>query len=255
MNTVQIVTDAGPAYIKALGNPLGPHPLACEWVATHLAKWFGLATFEFAIMIIDAEIDEIPFSSGGMAHSGPAFVTRSASGHTWGGSKKELKALVNTNDVSKLVVFDTWVRNCDRHPPDLTVRRPNFDNVFLEDVSGKLRLIAMDHSHCFTGGRDLNERIARIDNVKDGQLYGLFPAFVPFVREKYVEAGIARLTELDHKIVSEIVETIPDEWEVTSQAASALTDFVCHRAEFVAETVLEPIGQQCWPEQLFDKRN
>lgn len=54
MGTARIVTDAGPAYIKAMGNRQGPHPLACEWVATHLAKWFGLTTFDFAIMEIDA---------------------------------------------------------------------------------------------------------------------------------------------------------------------------------------------------------
>ncbi len=35
MGTGRIVTDAGPAYIKAMGNRQGPHPLACEWVATH----------------------------------------------------------------------------------------------------------------------------------------------------------------------------------------------------------------------------
>ncbi len=252
---MRIVTDAGSAYIKAMGNRQGPHPLACEWVATNLAKWFGLTTFAFAIMEIDAEFDEIPFFHGGMAASGPAFVTRSASGHTWGGSKKELKSLVNEADVSKLVVFDTWVRNCDRYPPDLTVRGPNFDNVFLEDVSGKLRLIAMDHSHCFSCGRDLDDRLAHIDSVKDDQLYGLFPAFEPLIREKHVEVGIARLKELEQKIVSEIVETIPDEWKVTSQAALALTDFVYRRAEFIAETVLKPIGRRCWPNRLFDKRN
>ncbi len=61
MGTARIETDAGPAYVKALGNRQGPHPLACEWVATELARWFGLPTFETAIMRIDATTDEIPF--------------------------------------------------------------------------------------------------------------------------------------------------------------------------------------------------
>ncbi len=118
MGTARIVTDVGPAYIKAMGNRQGPHPLAAELVATQLAAWMGLPTFEFAILEIDANVDEIPFLRGGFATSGPAFVTKAALGHTWGGSEKELANLTNPEDVSRLVVFDTWVLNCDRHPPD-----------------------------------------------------------------------------------------------------------------------------------------
>jgi hypothetical protein len=55
MGTARIVTDAGRAYIKAMGNRQGPHQLACEWVATQLAEWFGLPTFEYALLPIDAE--------------------------------------------------------------------------------------------------------------------------------------------------------------------------------------------------------
>ena len=44
-------TDAGKGYLKALGGPEGPHTLACEWVATQLARWFGLSTFDFAILL------------------------------------------------------------------------------------------------------------------------------------------------------------------------------------------------------------
>lgn len=107
MGTARIVTDAGPAYIKAMGNRQGPHPLACELVATQLASWFGLPTFESSLIEIDAEVDEIPFHRGGQAESGLAFVTRAVTGHTWGGSVEELSELVNPSDIGRLVVFDT----------------------------------------------------------------------------------------------------------------------------------------------------
>jgi hypothetical protein len=170
MGTARILTDAGPAYIKAMGNPQGPHQLACEYVGTQLAKWFGLATLEFHLLHIDASIDEIPFPKGGCASSGPAFVTRAAEGHPWGGTEAELKPLVNREAISWLVVFDTWTLNCDRHPPDLADRRPNYDNVFLERVGergqAQFRLLAIDQGCCFSGGRDLTPRISSIDHVR-----------------------------------------------------------------------------------------
>lgn len=106
MGTARIVTDAGPAYIKALGNRQGPHPLACELVATQLARWFGLPTFDFDLIRIDAAVDEIPFLQGGQAASGTAFVTRAVAGHAWGGSPEELEHLINPEALSRLVVFD-----------------------------------------------------------------------------------------------------------------------------------------------------
>ena len=257
MGTARIVTDAGPAYIKALGNRQGPHPLACELVATGLAEWFGLSTFPYAIIEIDAEFDEIPFKRGSKAKSGPAFVTRATLGRTWGGSKEELSELVNTPDVGKLVVFDTWVSNCDRY---LTTRGPNYDNVFLEDLTGddagagKTRLIAMDHTHCFTCGGDLDDRLTHIGRVKDDRLYGLFPAFKPLVYQQDVEAAIDRLGRLTVDVVRPLVDVIPNEWEVGPDVRDALINHVVQRAAFVAETVLEVIGKQCWPGHLFDSR-
>jgi hypothetical protein len=258
MGTARIVTDAGPAYIKPLGNRQGPHPLACEWVATNLARWFGLTTFTFALMQIDADTDEIPFLRGGRAASGTAFVAKAMAGHPWGGSAEELKHLANSSAISRLVVFDTWTLNCDRYPPDITVRKPNYDNVFLADVAapvqGASELIAMDHTHCFTCGRDLDHRVATIAKVTDNRLYGMFPGFVQHVRQQEVAAAIDRLEELDETVVMRIVETIPADWEVTTAARKALTELIVRRAAFVSDHVKDLIGHVCWPGQLFDKR-
>lgn len=82
MRTAEIMTDAGRSYIKAMGNPEGPHALACEYVGTQLARWFGLRTFDFALMNLE-EIDEIPLDKGRLAMPGPAFVSRAEQGATW----------------------------------------------------------------------------------------------------------------------------------------------------------------------------
>lgn len=259
MGTARIVTDAGAGYIKALGNRQGPHPLACEWVATQLARWFGLDTFDCALMAVDASIDEIPFLRGGHASTGTAFVTRAVAGHTWGGTADELRELVNPNAVTRLVVFDTWTRNCDRHPPDLNQRKPNYDNVFLADEpktgNGKVRLVAMDHTHCFTCGGDLDGKVAAIAAVKDDRLYGLFPGFETTVRQEEVEACASRLGQLDETSVGGIIESIPRDWEVGQEARKALAELICRRAEFVAGSILEKIARVAWPGKLFDNGN
>jgi hypothetical protein len=256
MGTARIITDGGAAYIKALGNRQGPHPLACEWVGTRLANWFGLPTLEAALLAIDATTDEIPFRSGGKAHSGTAFVTRAINGHAWGGTSQELDDLVNREAVSRLVVFDTWTRNCDRHPPNSHARKPNYDNVFFQDVIedgvGKSRLIAMDQTHCFTCGRDLNDQIACIDFVKDERLYGLFPGFRGHVQHHEIKTGVDRLRDFREETAGEIIATIPSDWEVSVGARSAMKALICERAIYVADTILDLVQQACWPSHLFD---
>lgn len=256
MGTAEIVTNVGRAYIKAMGNRQGPQQLACEWVGTQLARWFGLPTFDFAILPLD-ETDEIPFHRGGTAQPGPAFVTRAERGHPWGGSTDELAILVNPGDVARLVVFDTWTLNCDRHPPDLTVRKSNYDNVFLSEEqapAGQFRLIAMDHTHCFTCGRDLNERTAPIDRIKDERLYGLFPGFVPLVRERraVVEHAAQRLRRFDHSVCRTIVGSIPTEWDVSAEARTGLCELICQRAGFVADNVVPWLAPTCWRQEELD---
>ena len=256
VRTAQIVTDAGKAYCKAMGNPEGPHALACEWVGTQLARWLGLPTFDCAILTLD-DLDEIPFAGGGQAEPGPAFVARAEPGHTWGGTGLELQLVDNQEAIAKLVVFDTWTLNCDRYPPDLATRQPNYDNVFLSEEGaspGRFRLVAMDHTHCFTCGRELNERIASIDRTKDGQVYGLFPGFVAAVQVQrpVVEAAAERLRTFTGAVGHDIVRTIPTDWQVSEPARAALVDLLTQRAAFVADNIMRVLVPACWPQGELD---
>jgi hypothetical protein len=252
MRTAQIVTDEGKAYCKALGNPEGPHALACEWVGTQLARWLRLPTFDFGLIQIGAA-DEIPFSSGGRASPGPAFVTRAERGHTWGGSSKELTRIDNPADVAGLVVLDTWTLNCDRNAPADMHRSPNYDNVFLSaerSCRGRFQLVAMDHTHCFTCGKPLTARIASIDRVKDERVFGLFPGFVRIVQEHRSElrAVVERLRHFDRAISLGIVGTIPEAWSVGNAAREALCDLISGRAAYVADTIEQGLAAKCWPQ-------
>jgi hypothetical protein len=176
----EVTTDAGRAFIKPMGNRQGPHVLATDWVGTHLAKWFGLSTFDIAILTLEAD-DVFPLPRGYTAQPGPAFAARALPGDPWGKSGLQLDLLVNPQDISGLVVFDTWTLNCDRHHHDVAVRKPNYDNVYLSSEGvepGKRRLIAMDHGLCFIrSDEDLSAKLAHMDKVQDEHVYGFFPEF------------------------------------------------------------------------------
>jgi hypothetical protein len=250
-DTVKVTTDAGPGYLKALGNHGSPHYLASDLIGTQLASWLGLPTFEWAIVDVTPE-DEIVFVNGGRAQPGPAFITREHSGTTWGGKKEELNALVNPSDIGKLVLFDTWTRNCDRHPPDLTSRKVNRNNVFLSSegmIDGQFCLVAMDHTHCFNCGRDLNANLGHIDLIQDDRLFGLFPEFKPFICKYHdgVTNGLSRLAALERSWVESIVAGIPSAWQVDQSGRSALVTMIVNRAQYVSATFTATLNAQIGP--------
>lgn len=236
----EVTTDAGRAYIKVLGNRQGPHVLATDWVGTHLARWFGLSTFDIAILTLGPD-DVFTLPRGHSAAPGPAFASRALRGDPWGHSGLQLDLVVNPEDITRMVVFDTWTLNCDRHHHDPTVRKPNPDNVFLSSEKvepGKRRLIAMDHGLCFIrSGEDLAPRLRNIDKVQDDHVFGLFPQFREKLREDTLISCTSRLRAMDTATAEAMIETVPTEWEVSAEARRAWAELIYRRAGFVADNV------------------
>jgi hypothetical protein len=229
----RIVTDAGKAYLKGLGNPEGPHVLASEWLAANLAKWFGLRTFDFSIMQV-REGDEIELRDGAMVLPGSAFVTRAERGNSWGGSAEELQHLINPQDISSLIVFDTWIRNRDRYVPG---GRRHYDNLFLssERTHGEAReLVAMDHTHAFSNNTELTGKLHQMTFTQDGTIYGAFPEFHAFWNEERTAEVLHLLGTCDELHVTPFIDQIPNEWQVDGTARSALKNFVVDRARWLA---------------------
>ena len=112
------------------------------------------------------------------AEPGPAFVTRGEEGSVWGNDKRLLGKIDNPDAILGLVVVDTWLRNTDRYY--LPKGRVNWDNVFFSKESseeGKLSLRAMDFSHAIQYGGELTTGVSSIINIKDDEVYGMFPGF------------------------------------------------------------------------------
>jgi len=232
----RVLTDAGEAYMKAMGNPEGPHALVREYVGTSLAAWFGLPTFEYAIIEHDAVVD-IPFGRGkSLAEAGPAFLARAHEGSPWSGNQKELEKVENLEMITKLVAFDTWVRNRDRCSSCGFEQRLHYDNVFLSEEGaspGKFRLIAMDFSHCLQEGAELNRHVSDIGNVQDDRVYGLFKSFERYLQRDMLDYAFDRLLSVDKRVLDGIISRIPSAWGLEAASRTALREFLVRRAGYI----------------------
>ena len=246
---VRVEAELGDGYLKALGNPEGPHALARELVGSMLAEWLGLPTFDFSLIDVNDD-DEILFARGGKAEPGPAFITRAvADGFQWGGSPRHLKSVVNRMEISGLVIIDTWTLNDDRCAPDR--KKVHRDNVFLvqsQERKRGLQVVAMDFTHAFRGGQDINRRLANIENIRDEKIYGLFPEFESVLDREAVKRLATSLSGFRRTDAERIVRTVPAAWEVDKDGRHAMASLITQRAHFLAERI-ESMLSMLWPER------
>jgi hypothetical protein len=199
-----------------------------------------------AIIWVTAE-DEIPLAGEGKALPGPAFITKAEKGLSWGGDAGTLRKISNPRDIARMVVLDTWIRNCDRYRPEPN-RRINRDNVFLvwDSVPRTgLSLKAIDHTHAFTCGRQLSRRLSHIDDIQDETIFGCFPEFVSFLTREDISNAASRLTAMTPLQAARMVDKVPGEWQVEEAIREAWVKLICDRAKFVSER----IGSWLWPQE------
>lgn len=240
MKPCVVTTDGGTAYVKCLGNPQGPHALACEWIATSIARVMGLPTFDFALLDLDEE--DVPFPDG-RERPGPAFATREEEGATWSGDAETLALLSNPDDIAKLVVFDTLVCNWDRCPPN--GEKLNYGNLFLStERVGPTRptLLAMDHSHAISSVRRMDLYLEQEDRSADERIYGLFQAFAPYITEGPVTRALRSLSEVTEERIDAILAEIPPEWILDAQGKAAVRTFLLRRRAYLVETLYERLS-------------
>ncbi len=239
--TAIIQTDAGRAFFKAINNPQSPHVLACDWIGTKLAQRFGLQTFDVTILELE-DGDEIPLDQNTLAQIGPSFVAREEKGEPLA-SSSSLQFVQNLEDIPRLIVFDTWVRNCDRYRPadEAEPERINRDNLFLSEERagpGKFILKAIDQGHIFSCGMQLSRNLTNIANVKDERIYGLFPFFREYVTAEQIGhiAG-EEFKNIQTELWEDLINSFPAAWQVSSDAKQAISRLLLERAHFLADNI------------------
>lgn len=206
----KVKTDAGVGFLKGMGNPSGNQSLAMELVGSELAKQVGLFVPDFAI--IDLTEIEIPMDGHGFVQFGPAFISKENQCITSDGSDQLVARLVNPDEIATLLMFDTWIRNLDRcPPPDYIDPAPRRDNLCFAPLGQKLRLMVIDHSHCFVEGQ-LEDEMIGPQYVHDNGIYGLFPEFQQYINEPALQKAAALTASVETASIAEIVNSVPQAW-------------------------------------------
>jgi len=239
---VALLEDGEKILFKSPHNPVGVHSLVCEFVGTSLARLLDIPTFTFCIFHSDS-LNTLKgkrfFDAPG---DGIGIMTKWESGTTWKDTPEVFNRIRNKNDATKIIFFDTWVRNKDRYFVESDNRViTNTENLFFSGnvLAKKGNLMkAIDHTEAFKG---FSERISskhfQIDCVKDPAIFGLFPEFQGILDSKTAIETLTRLSQIQRKYVHKIIEQIPDEWDVDNNMRNALLDFVMQRALYVADTL------------------
>ncbi len=234
-------TNSGQAIVKAANNPAGPSAIVSEIVCAELGKWFGLSIPDFCVL---NEINlQLALGNTGKFFEKPVFASKYQIAETRDVSGKMLEKLENVHDISKLVIFDTWIRNYDRY--DAVYQHKNSDNYLLKQIGNttKYELIVIDHSHCISLD-SINDVNDWADLTEDETIYGLFPEFRPYITNQHVTSALKKLSELDDIHVEEIVNSIPLRLGINRSSKESLRNFICERAEFLVATFSERIFAQ-----------
>lgn len=212
---------------------MGAAALVSELVSAELATWLGLKVPPFAI--VNTCTIEVLMIKNGRPMVPPLFFSSAVDGTPRDGSDTFLAKLEDKEDIARLVVFDTWVRNWDRYYGG----ESNSENLlFVQSSRSKYSLVPIDHSNCFIGAAaEFPAAAAPEDWVYDQGVYGKFPEFDTYVTPKALNAALQTLGGLDRQFVNEVVSSVPLEWGLDQAAKGSLIDFIFDRARYVVDTL------------------
>lgn len=238
---IKAETDEGLALIKYIGNPQGCDALVAEFVAGSLAKQIGIPVPDFAII----RCPEIEIERFGITTiAGPAFASKwvpeamSLAPHS-----QLLANMRNTDLVTALVGFDTWVRNFDRFTNSGADPISNFDNILFVPDLRKSALVVIDHTHAFVEST-FDEELDDPTWWEDQTVYGSFPDFEPFLSHKVLMNVLDKIRTVDIKTLEEILEGLPLEWELTQHQRSRFADQLLKRARALPTWLPEKLFAQ-----------
>lgn len=205
----------------------GPKPNFNEYVASGIAKAFGLPVAEPAVVHLGADfIRSAPALQDARIEPGPYFATRyMPDAHIADeefGFKAQPEPITNLEEIPAFVVFDILVNNKDRNDGN-TLLVPSRDD---DGQHLGYRYVLIDHGHCFGGPSWDAETASDLP-------YEL--VHVPWPTDEIGGEGdfcgpADQMAGLQGKDVDKAKKNMPVEWDVPADEYDALKNAVASRS-------------------------
>lgn len=213
-----------------------------EYIAAHLAKAIGLSIPDFALIKINPEIfpDNVKFERG--KPNGLGFGSKFLDGvfnvFLKGTKYSELKRISQKpigKDFLAICIFDVWLRNSDRSI--------NNCNLLIQETPKSIKLVAIDHVSIFAELNYLKLDQERNEHPPIGDTL----IYHDFFSEMYYDNGIffnkikdellQSIYDLPEDAISKIVESVPEEWHLSSEQKEKIKDFIIHRKKIIESQI------------------
>ncbi len=171
--------------------------------------------------------------------AGHALCSAYEDGGPWNGTEDQIKGIANTEDIAKLVLFDTWIRNRDRRAPKggrKGGRKPNLGNVWLSlQENRQIKLKAIDHTHCL--GKVVFKKLTDITEIRDKGVFSYFEYWRQYVTAKRIgeELGVLAALIKDAHCIDAAIQEVPSDWDLSDGDRQGIGAFLRDRGCWIVE--------------------
>jgi hypothetical protein len=223
--------DDGNKYvIKFMSNPKGVCGLAKELIACRLGRLLDLPIVYGTVIYITKDIiDRYPILKKEHVKPGPHFGSRFLEGARYP-SRETIRRCVNLHEAARMIVFDVWVNNTDRHSK----------NILITNTS-KPKFKMIDHQCIFGGPRWYHDELLYDrDRVKPywDKSYSQFVEYIDDRKNPFRDA-LKKLESCSWSDIANSMRGIPEEWGIQEEEIEMLIEYLYRRKQLVYKAIRE----------------
>lgn len=195
-----------------------------EYVVSRLATLLSLPVIPFELVYITKEfIEKTPELNSGKDdyrsgyHYGCLFIENSIVFADLTDASPSKLEVINRDGLAGMILFDQWVYNSDR----------NINNLLLEPLeNGTYFAHMIDHGRCFPGRYKWSSQTLcqkpeyRVYNHVYRWCFTLLDNPEPLI------SSVQKIVSLPNESILEIIQSIPEEWEVSEEEKEALYQYL-----------------------------
>lgn len=224
------LSDNTRAIVKTFNNIQSNIVLINELICYELAVILKLPIPEAGICIIDENTKGLNYIE--KSQFGKGFYSKRINKSTVFNGYKMFQMIKNKDDLLKTILFDHLIYNTDR----------NQGNLLACFAQKQMLLMLIDHTHVFNKqclwDKHQLEQCQQENDYRDTTileknsfLYSMFFNVVPKRLDKLLEISNSYKSKINKSILESIIKKIPIEWELSSNNANALIDYLLYRLD------------------------